>query len=109
MKKGQSAELFDYTSRLFQWRKDKKVIHDGKTLHFLSRNNTYAYFRYDDTDAVFVFVNNSRGKKNIPWTYYDEMTSGLKDGRNVMTGESVEISDKTTVGPRQVLIVEFKR
>ena len=31
-------------------------------MHFLSRDNTYAYFRYDDTDAVFVCINNSRGK-----------------------------------------------
>lgn len=78
-------------------------------MHFLSRDNTYAYFRYDDTDAVFVYVNNSRGKKHIPWSYYSEITEGLSNGRNVITGEAVEVSDETVVGPRQVLVVEYSR
>ena len=106
---GQMAALHDYARTLFQWRKGKKVIHDGRTMHFLSRDNTYAYFRYDDTDAVFVFINNSRGKKHVPWSHYAEIASGLHDGRNVVTGEAAEVSDSTAVGPRQVLVVEFKR
>ena len=106
---GLMAELHDYTQKLFQWRKGKKVIHDGKTMHFLSRDNTYAYFRYDDTDAVFVFINNSRGKKNVPWSHYAEIAEGLHDGRNVLTGEAAEVNDSTVVGPRQALVVEYKR
>lgn len=109
LKEGVLNELYDYHSSLFNWRKGKKVIHDGKTMHFLSRDNTYAYFRYDDTDAVFVYVNNSRGKKHIPWSYYSEITEGLSNGRNVITGEAVEVSDETVVGPRQVLVVEYSR
>ena len=106
---GFAADMHDYTRTLFQWRKGKKVIHDGRTMHFLTRDNTYAYFRYDDTDAVFVFINNSRGKKHIPWSHYAEIADGLHDGRNVLTGESAEVSDSTVVGQRQVLIVEYKR
>ena len=106
---GFAAEMHDYTRTLFQWRKGKPVIHNGKTLHFLSRDNTYAYFRYDDTDAVFVFINNSRGKKHIPWSHYAEIADGLHDGRNVITGEAAEVNDSTVVGPRQVLVVEYRR
>ena len=106
---GFAADMHDYVKKLFRWRKDKKVIHEGRTMHFLTRDNTYAYFRYDGTDAVFVFINNSRGKKNIPWSHYAEIASGLHDGRNVVTGEPAEVSDSTVVGPRQVLIVEYKR
>ena len=87
----------------------KTVLHNGRTMHFLSRDNTYAYFRYDDTDAVFVFINNSRGKKQVPWSHYAEIATGLHDGRNVLTGEAAEVSDATVVGPRQALVVEFKR
>ena len=102
-------DLFDYTRRLFEWRKGKKVIHSGRTLHFAPRGNTYAYFRYDDTDAVFVFINNTRGAKPIEWSRYAEITQSLRNGRNVMTGEAVELSDTTRVGARQALIVEFER
>ncbi len=85
------------------------MIHNGRTMHFLSRDNTYAYFRYDDTDAVFVFINNSRGRRQVPWSHYAEIASTLREGRDVVTGEAATIDDGTVVGPRQALIVEFKR
>lgn len=106
---GQVAELHDFTRKLFQWRKGKGVIHDGKTLHFLTRDNTYAYFRYNADEAVFVFINNSRGRKSVPWSHYAEIADGLYDGYDVMTGEAVEVNDATVVGPRQALVVEYKR
>lgn len=105
---GLIAELHDFSSRLFQWRKGKKVIHDGKTLHFMTRDNTYAYFRYDDEDVVFVYINNSNEPKNIPWTYYKEMTENLTGGVNVLTGEACEISDSTVAAPQSVIVVEYK-
>ena len=106
---GLIADLYDYSSRLFQWRKTKDVIHNGKTLHFMRRDNTYAYFRYDDNDVVFVYVNNSNEPKNIPWTYYKEISAGLKGGVDVVTGQSVEISDATVADPQSVMIVEFEK
>ena len=106
---GDAADVYRHTARLFNWRKQKPVIHTGRTLHFLSRDNTYAYFRYNDTDAVFVFINNSRGAKRIPWEHYAEITAGLSDGRNVLTGEPATVDATTTVGPRESLVVEFSR
>ena len=106
---GQAAEMFDYVSRLFQWRKTKDVIHNGKTLHFMTRDNTYGYFRHDKEDVVFVYINNSQQPKNIPWSYYSEISEGLKDGVDVITGEPCEISDATVVPPCTALIVEYRR
>ena len=109
VEKGQAADLFDYVSRLFQWRKTKEVIHSGKTLHFISRGNNYGYFRYNDTDAVFVFVNASAEPVNVPWSHYAEISEGLTDGKDVITGEPVVITDETVVAPETALVVEFKR
>jgi len=106
---GLDKELFDYTQRLFQWRKRTPVLHTGRTMHFLARDNTYAYFRYDDETVVFVFINNSRGRKQVPWSHYAELAADLKAGRNVLTDETMTVDDRTTVGPRQALIVEFER
>lgn len=106
---GLQKEIFDYAQRLFQWRRTKPVIHSGHTKHFLSRDNTYAYFRYNDTQAVFVFINNSHERKTIPWSRYAEIASGLYDGRELLTGKSLMPDDTTTVDPLQTLIIEFKR
>lgn len=105
----EQTELYDFTKRLFRWRQTKPVIHSGHMLHFAGFDNTYAYFRYDDTDAVFVFINNSRGRKQVPWSHYAEIAEGLHDGMNVLTGAPCAVDDATVVGPREALVVEFKR
>ena len=109
VEKGQAADLFNYVSRLFQWRKTADVIHNGKTMHFMTRDNTYAYFRYNDEAAVFVYINNNLEPVNVPLSYYSEITEGLQGGVDVLTGESVEISDATVVAPKTALVVEYKR
>ena len=103
------ADMYDYVRTLFQWRKDKKVIHDGDTMHFLSRDNTYGFFRYDNEDIVFVYINNSDESKNIPWDNYGEIAWNLKEGTDVLTGEKLSISNATAVAPHKALVVEFKR
>jgi glycosidase len=104
------AELHDYTRRLFQWRKNKRVVHNGRTMHFLPRDGeSYAYFRYDDGEAVFVFVNNSAEAKTIPWGDYAAIADGPTAGRNVVTGEAVTLDASTAVPPLEALIVEFPR
>ncbi len=107
--KGQAAEMYDHFSKLFQWRKTKSVIHNGETMHFITRDNTYGYFRYDDTDVVFVYINNSGEPKNVPWTYYSEISEGLTGGVDVLTGEAFEVSDATVVAPRTALVIEYKK
>ena len=106
---GQAELLFDYVSRLFNWRKTAEVIHTGRTLHFITRDNTYAFFRYNDSKAVFVFINNSEEDKTIPWSYYSEISEGLKEGTDVLTGTTVTISDSTKVAPESAIVVEFQR
>ena len=106
---GDAKEIFDHTRKLFSWRKGKAVIHNGRTLHFAGQDNTYAYFRYNDEEAVFVFVNNSRGRKQIPWDHYAEFTSTLSEGRNVLTGEAYTVGDQMVVGAREAVVIEFKR
>ena len=106
---GLHKELFDYSQRLLQWRKGKEVIHNGQTMHFMTRDNTYAYFRYNDEEAVFVYINNSGETKRIPWSNYAEIAASLHDGLDVLSGEPTTVSDATEVGAHEALVVEFKR
>lgn len=107
--KGMRKELYDFSRNLFQWRKNADVIHNGKTKHFIPTNSGYGYFRYNDDDTVFVFINTSDTETvNVPWSRYSEITSGLGEGKNILTGETVTISDNTQVGPMQTLVIEYK-
>ena len=105
---GDQKEVFEHTHLLMNWRKTKDVIHTGKTLHFIDRDNTYAFFRYNDSELVFVYVNNSDKAHKVPWGRYAEINSGLSVGRNVLTDKSVDMTD-LTVEPMTSIVVEFSR
>lgn len=110
IEKGMRKELYDYCRTLFQWRKTADVIHTGKTLHFMPGRGGYGYFRYNDKDTVFVFINPSAtDAAKIPWSTYAEISDGLGEGTNVITGEKVTITDETEVGPMTALVVEYKK
>ena len=103
-----SKDLHDCFSTLFQWRKTSDAVHNGATKHFISRDNTYAYFRYTDSEAVFVYVNNNPSERALPWDSYAEMMPHIKgQGHNVLTGEEF-VPDGMTVPGKTSIVIEFK-
>ena len=85
--------MYDFQSRLFNWRKDEPVLHKGKTMHFLARNNTYAFFRYNEKEAVFVFANASEEPRVIPTATYKEILGRYNAvGFNPLTGEQIDLN-----------------
>jgi len=89
----QMQDMFDFQSKLFQWRKNEPVLHWGKTMHFIGRNNTYAFFRYNDKEAVFVFTNAAEEPRTIPTSHYAEILSKYNAiGTNPLTGEKVDLN-----------------
>ena len=103
-----AADLHDYVRTLFQWRKGSSAVQNGRTLHFIPEKNTYGYFRYDGRETVFVFINNSDEEVTVPWTRFREMSEGLGEGVNVLTGERVTVSDATRVAPQSALVVDYR-
>lgn len=107
----EQRDMFDYQSRLLQWRKSEPVIHTGRTMHFLSRDNTYAFFRYTDEEAVFVFANASDEARTVPTTHYTEILSKYNlVGTDILTGKSVDLSlTNIEVAPVSALIVKLHK
>lgn len=104
-------DMYDFQSKLFQWRKNEPVLHWGKTMHFLSRNNTYAFFRYNEKEAVFVFANGAEEARTIPTETYAEILSKYNAvGVNPMTGEKVDLNRKDIRVPALgTMIVKLNR
>jgi phosphoadenosine phosphosulfate reductase len=94
------------SSKLFQ-EADADAISRQLDVH--QADNTYAYFRYNDTDLVFVFINNSDKDVKLTWSRFAEINAGLSEGRDVLTGDVVTLSDDTVVPANTALVVEYKR
>ena len=103
-------DMFDFQSRLFQWRKNEPVLHFGKTMHFMGRDNTYAFFRYNDDEAVFVFANASEEPRTIPTAHYAEILSKYKSvGVEPLTGEEVDFNEELNVPELSTFIVKITK
>ncbi len=104
----EQKDLLDYHSAIFNYRKTEPILHYGKTMHFMDRGNTYAYFRYTEEGAVFVFINASEDSKVIPWDNYAEITTKYSNiGTDVVTGEKVNFNETVTVAPLTALVVKL--
>jgi len=101
-------DYFDFTSKLFNWRKNKAVIHFGKMTHYIPENNTYVYFRYNATDSVMVLLNNSTEIKTLKTDRFAENIGNYKTGKDIMTDEIIDLSKEITLEPKSVLILELK-
>ncbi len=106
----EQKELFDYQSALLHFRKEHKALQNGKLTHFMSRNNTYAYFRYNEEEAVFIFLNAAEEDRQIPVSHYKEILDQYGySGTDIITGKQVELKDGMNISPLSTLVVQLNK
>ncbi|TDD99254.1 glycoside hydrolase family 13 protein [Flavobacterium cellulosilyticum] len=101
-------EYFDFTRKLFNWRKTKSVVHFGKMTHYIPENNTYIYFRYDSNDSVMVLFNNNSETKSIATDRFEENLKNYTIGKDVISEKIIDITKDIILEPKSVLILELK-
>ena len=104
----QQKQFFDFTSKLFTWRKNKEVIHTGKTLHYLPHDNVYVYFRHNDKESVMVIINNAAEAKTFKTNRFSEGIKNYKNGKDVVTGKAVTLGTEMTIEPKSAMVLELK-
>ena len=110
-KKGRTAEqqqFFDFTSKLFQWRKTNEAVHLGKMTHYIPENNVYVYFRYTNKKTVMVVVNNNLTSKNIETKRFQESIKDFKVGKDVLSGKTVDLKGQFTLEAQSILVLELE-
>lgn len=103
----EQSKFYDFTAKLFQWRKNKSVVHFGKMTHYIPENNVYVYFRHNDTETVMVVINNSAEVKSIKTSRFQENIKTFISGKDVLSGKSVDIKNQISLEGKSVLILEL--
>ncbi|HCS87327.1 MAG TPA: alpha-amylase, partial [Bacteroidales bacterium] len=106
----EQADLLNYHRQLLQFRHNEPVLHNGKTMHFIGRDNTYAYFRYTEEGAVFVFLNASEQERSIPWEHYAEMLVRYNPvGKEIFTQSAISVQDEYIVQPISSVVIKLTK
>ena len=96
-------EYYNFSSFLFNWRKNQTAIHKGKMMHYRPIEDVYVYFRYDKTSSVMVILNASDEKRNINFSRFSERIKKNKlffdvfDQKNILIEKQLEVSAKTPI------------
>ena len=110
-KQGRTAEqqkFFEFSSKLFTWRKSKEVIHSGKMTHYLPDNNVYVYFRHNDKETVMVIINNAPDTQKINSTRFQENIKSFISGIDIISGKTIDLKNEITIEGKSALILELK-
>ncbi|MNX20615.1 Cyclomaltodextrinase [compost metagenome] len=110
-KAGRNAEqekFFDFTSKLFQWRKTNEAVHSGKTTHYIPEDNVYVYFRYTNSKTVMVVINNSEKNQTIKTNRFQENIQNFSAGKDVLTNKLVDLKSDIAIESQSALILELQ-
>ena len=110
-KSGRTEEqnkFYDFTSKLFNWRKSKEVIHSGKMTHYIPENNVYVYFRYNEKESVMVVINNSNETQTFKTNRFAESIQNYQTGKDILSGKTVDLKNDIAIEGKSVLVLELK-
>lgn len=98
----------DFTKHLMNWRKNKDVIHHGKSMQFspLYDEVIYTLARYNADDVVLLLMNNSDEDVEMDMSRYQEVTGEATSMTDVMSGKKVNISTQVTVPAKGFILLE---
>ncbi|GIM55268.1 glycoside hydrolase family 13 protein [Capnocytophaga cynodegmi] len=101
-------EYFNFTAKIFNWRKEKPVIHYGKTKQYLPNNEVYVYFRYNQQEAVMIILNNNKEKQNIDLSRFAEILKGYTNGKDIISGKELQLQKSLEIEGKTSMIIELK-
>lgn len=101
-------QYFDFTAKLLNWRKNKPVIHSGKTTHYIPENNVYVYFRFNEKETVMVIINNNPEKQTIKTNRFLENIKNYTSGKDVLGNASFDLKNEISIEGKSALILELK-
>lgn len=103
----EQSEFFDFSKKIFNWRKNKPVIHTGKTMQFVPENNVYVYFRYNDSDKVMVVINNNPEAQTLDLKRFKEILKTTESGTDIISEQKISLESALTIDGKTALIIEF--
>ena len=107
---GEQNEAFDYLRKLLKWRQSKDVLYNGKLTHFVPENETYVYFRHNESDCIMVAINNSSHEmKALKMDRYAECLNNYTYAINVITDETINYLDAITIPPKSIIVLDLNK
>ena len=101
-------KYFDFTARLFNWRKIEPVIHFGKTMHYAPQNEVYVYFRYTDNKTIMVVLNANDEDQTLNMQRFNQRIGNAQIGKDVFSKAVTPLTGQLPIPANSTKIISFK-
>ncbi len=85
-------DIFNFTQKLLEIRKNYKSLSQGKLTHFYPFNNVYVYFRETDEESTMIIVNSNDKDFEVDLNNYKETLGKTLKIENIKTDEVTDIN-----------------
>ena len=102
------TDMQSFIKKLFNFRKQCKAIHEGKTVHFAPNMGTYFLYRTLGDETVVMILNKNEKPMSIDLNYHAEMGLKGKTLKNVITNEMVKWDGVMDLKAKGVTILTTK-
>ena len=99
-------EVFDYTRKLLNFRKNNEAICKGTMKHFSICKGVYVYERKYNDKSVVVFMNGTDEKQTLSLVPYREILPS-SSATDFISGKNVVLDEEITLGSRETLLLIF--
>lgn len=100
-------EMQSYLTKILNYRKNSKAIHNGKTIHFAPHNGIYTLFRRMNDEIVVLILNKNESAK-IDLSTYKELGIEGKKMKNIITGEEFMWDKELTLNKKGAYLFTTK-
>src|SRR5690606_10647117 len=104
----EQKEFHQFTQKLLNWRKNKNVIHTGKTKNYAPQDQVFVYFRYNEKESVMVIVNNNEKDQMLDLKRFSESLKKVSKGKEVISGKEFSLQNSLNVPAKTSLIIELQ-
>ncbi|MBB6459802.1 glycoside hydrolase family 13 protein [Flammeovirga kamogawensis] len=95
----EQKDALNFVKTLTTFRRDTPALHDGKLKQYAPANEIFVMFRYDESTKVMTIFNKNVEDKDVELAHYEESIQGAKSAKNVLTGETYDLSKGTLKVP----------
>ena len=100
----EEAVLFEYTSKLANFRKGHPALFEGSLVHFPPADGVYTYFRRQGTALLMVVVNTGEKPISVNPSAYEEVLQGRRDFEQIPAGKAVNLDLGVVLKPGEVFL-----
>jgi len=100
-------ELFDYLSKLMNWRQHNTAAQNGKLTHFIPEDGIYVYFRENPECTVMVILNNSDMDRELETERFAEFLDHHESGTEIISGKKLNDLNDIKSKTKTAMIIEL--